>query len=146
MFANKTRENLFTRLQRCMFVIGKEMHAERAGLRASCSPAQKMVLLAAAKHQPINIKELANLLRITSGAATQHVEVLEAAGLLGRSPSKDDRRKVVLQLTRKGKNAVSTFHREQLRIFNEMFNDINDSELGTLVELMEKVSRKYMPA
>lgn len=137
------REALLSRLEHSMLVIGKGMHDEQSG-DPECSPAQNHVLMVIGMQGDMGVKQLAELLRVTSGAATQHIDALEKAGLLVREMNANDRREVVVRITKKGKNVYQEIRSTKARILNEVFQQLSDKELRTLVELLEKVSRKYI--
>jgi len=50
--------------------------------------------------------ELANAARLTSGAMTNRIDRLEQQGLVRRVPDRKDRRRVLVQLTAKGRKLV----------------------------------------
>ena len=137
------REDLLTRLENSMLLMGKGLHEEQLGY-PQCSPAQNHVLMIIGIEGDLGIKQLAEMLRVTSGAATQHVDSLEKLGLVKRKMSSNDRREIVVEMTGKGKIAYQEMRRTKARILSEVFGELSDSELHTLVELIEKVSRRYV--
>lgn len=137
------RELLLSRLENSMLIIGKGIHEEQLGYPGS-SPAQNHVLMVIGMQGDMGIKELALKLRVTSGAVTQHVDALEKIGLLERTMSSSDRRGVVVKITQKGKDAFQEVRLAKARMLSELFSELNDEELHSLVELIEKVSLKYI--
>jgi DNA-binding MarR family transcriptional regulator len=138
------RDTLLTRLENSMFVIGKGIHDE-VSHDTGCSPAQNHTLIVIGM-QPadMGIKQLAEVLRVTSGAATQHVDALEKAGLLVREMNQQNRREVFVKITGRGKKVYQELRRAKSKILNEIFTELTDKELDTLVQLIEKVSHKYV--
>ena len=139
---NMKREELFSRLEQSMLVIGKEIYHEQISI-SNCSPAQNHVLMLVGISKSIGVKHLAEKLRVTSGAATQHIDALEKAGLLTRTINKSNRREVVVETTKKGKAIFEKIRRNKSALLSKLFEDLSDNELSTLVKLIEKVSKKY---
>jgi DNA-binding MarR family transcriptional regulator len=138
------RNTLLSRLENSMFVIGKGMHDE-VTQNTVCSPAQNHTLIVIGMQlSAIGIKQLAEVLRVTSGAATQHVDALEKAGLLVREMNPQNRREVIVKITSQGKKVYEELRRAKSKIMNEIFTELSDEELNTLVQLIEKVSHKYV--
>ncbi len=136
------RNELFSRLELSMVVLGKEMYQDQSGLH-DCSPAQNHVLMVIGLTKDVHTKQLAEQLRVTPGAATQHIDALEKAGLLTRKVNEINRREVVVTLTKKGHDAYKQLRQAKQAMLNDIFMDLTDDELATLVKLVEKVSLKY---
>lgn len=136
------REELISSLEQSMMVIGKEMYQEQIGF-SDCSPAQNHVLMVIGVYGSIGIKQLAEKLHITSGAASQHVDALEKAGLLERKMGPNNRREVIVEITKQGKDSFKKIRNAKSLMLSKLFYDLNDNELNTLVRLIDKVSQKY---
>jgi DNA-binding MarR family transcriptional regulator len=136
------RDELFTRLENSMMSIGKEMSHEQVGV-SGCSPAQNHLLMVIGIHGATSIKQLAEQLKVTSGAITQHIDALEKAGLLTRSINLKNRREVIVEMTEQGKEAYKTIQSSKARMLRDLFVPLNDDDLRTLIKLIEKVSKTY---
>ena len=92
------------RLRPVLLQINRELKREtRAG---GFSPEQ-VALLVAIKYSPgIGVRELAAQERISAPAMSKHVDRLERAGLVARTPSEHDRRRVGLTLTDEGRRVL----------------------------------------
>jgi len=92
------------RLRPVLLQINRELRREtRAG---GFSPEQ-VALLVAIKYTPgIGVRELAAQERISAPAMSKHVDRLEGAGLVARTPSEHDRRRVGLTLTDEGRRVL----------------------------------------
>lgn len=95
--------------------------SERAAHNAGLEPGQHQLLLAI-KGLPEDarprIRDVAERLQIHHHSAVELANRLEAAGLVRREQSTEDRREVFLKLTAKGENTLrqlSLHHREELR-------------------------------
>lgn len=137
------RNEQFSKLERTMASIGKQMYLDQVGI-SGCSPAQNHALMVIAKHGEIGIKQLAEELRVTSGAATQHVAALEKVGLLSRNMGPSDRREVIVEITTKGRDISKKLSKAKDQVFAELFGELSDSQLETFVKLVEKVGNKYI--
>src|SRR5437764_9783556 len=80
--------------------VGRELRREARAVGVS---PEQVALLVAIKYAPgIGIRELAARERVSPPAMTRHVDRLERDGLVDRTPSNDDRRRVGLTLTPDG--------------------------------------------
>jgi DNA-binding MarR family transcriptional regulator len=136
-------KELLTRFEHGLLVIFKEMHEAQRGV-SECSPAQNYVLIIIGMQGAMRVKQLAEVLRVTSGAVTQHIDVLEKAGLLARTINPENRREVVVDITPEGKSTYQAIRRAKLRMLNELFSGLDDDERATLTRLIEKISHKYI--
>lgn len=89
----------------------------------------------------INIKNIAAVFMITSGAATQHVAALEKLGFVTRSISPDDRRGVLVSLTPAGESAYAKIEAHSLSVMHTIFEDFDEIELRSFIRLIRKASK-----
>lgn len=99
---------------------------------------QWLVLNLVRKNKSINIKDLAELLDITSSAATQIVDGLVNKGLLSRKRSKTDRRVLEIALLKKSINQL----RRGMNKISPIFDMLDDDELLKFCELNSRISGK----
>jgi DNA-binding MarR family transcriptional regulator len=84
--------------------VGRELRREARAVGVS---PEQVSLLVAIKYAPgIGVRELAARERISPPALTNHVKRLERAGLVTRTPSDGDRRRVGLTLTDEGQRVL----------------------------------------
>src|SRR5579862_9164474 len=87
-------------LRPALLQVGRELRREARALGVS---PEQVSLLVAIKYAPgIGIRDLAARERVSPPAMTQHVDRLERDGLVARTPSVDDRRRVGVSLTDEG--------------------------------------------
>ena len=94
---------------------------EELKAKAELTPEQYEALLAIRAFAPkrgLTIGELSERLQVKHHTAISLVDKLEARALIVRRPSKEDRRVVCVQLTRKGRSMlapVAAIHRRELK-------------------------------
>jgi DNA-binding MarR family transcriptional regulator len=135
--------DILSKFERSLVIIGKQMHDQQIGL-SDYSPVQNYVINCIGLAGSMNVKELAGLMHVTSGAATQQLDALEYAGAITRIINPDNRREVVVSLSPKGLEVNDRIRNAKRRMLQELCSDLSESERKTLVELVEKISRKYL--
>lgn len=100
-----------------MFLAFSETAAQRAGL----TPQQYQALLAIkgfSNPHPISVGDLARFLLIRHHTAVELMDRMTKSGLLSRMVDDEDRRRVLVKLTRRGEQKLATLakiHFEKLR-------------------------------
>jgi len=105
---------------------------------------QWIVLHFVKKNRNINIKDLANLLDITSSAATQIVDSLVNKGLLLRRRNPDDRRTLKIELSEKSKNQFDSIKNKSFKILSSLFDVLGNDELSKYCELNNKIASEIL--
>jgi DNA-binding MarR family transcriptional regulator len=86
--------------------------------------------------------EIAEHTLITKGGLTWLLDRLEARGLVERSPSREDRRSVVVRLSRKGVALYSKLYPEQVRFYRSLFEDIfTPAQMKQFRKLLDRLVR-----
>src|SRR4051794_31045490 len=92
------------RLRPILLQVGRELRREAR--EVGVSPEQ-VALLVAIKYSPgIGVRELAGRERVSPPAMSNHVDRLERDGLVARTPSEADKRRVGLTLTDEGQRLL----------------------------------------
>src|SRR4029077_19125497 len=92
------------RLRPVLLRVGRELRREAR--EVGVSPEQ-VSLLVAIKYAPgIGVRELAGRERVSPPALSNHIDRLERDGLVARTPSPSDRRRVGLTLTDEGQRVL----------------------------------------
>src|SRR5581483_7998401 len=84
--------------------------------------------------QSLSIKYFAELLRISSGAATQMVDSLAAKGFVERFASPRDGRSVNVRLTENGQKKFSTIKNTYLERLSSILAAVSDKQLDRLLD------------
>jgi len=82
--------------------------------------------------------ELLESVMLSSGGMTARLDKLEEAGLVVRGSDAEDRRKVVIQLTAKGKRLIDTATATRFKEAKGSLPKMSQEELETLAELLRK--------
>lgn len=146
------RNQLLLQLAENLTIFVKHMHPQDTSedqkrcilkIGSKITPALKHALMMIGSDGAMNVSQLAHVLKVTPGAATQHVAALEQKGLVERVASSEDRREVQIQLTELGRKMYATIRKEFLRGLDKAFTELDDTELNQFVELMSKANAQY---
>lgn len=92
------------RLRPVLLQVGRELRREAR--EVGVSPHQVSLLVAIKYHPGIGVRELAALEKISPPALSNHVDRLQRDGLVQRTQSAEDRRRVGLTLTEDGSRVL----------------------------------------
>jgi DNA-binding MarR family transcriptional regulator len=119
--------------------IGRELRRET---RAEGVSPEQVALLVAIKYAPgIGVRELAARERISPPAMTKHVDRLERDGLVARTPSEDDRRRVGLTLTDDAQRLLRRVRSRRTAWLASRLRGLTDEELAAVEAAVEPLSR-----
>ncbi len=76
----------------------------------------------------------------TSGTIPVIIKNLESDGLLTRNSDPQDRRRIILSLTEKGRSRIAAAYPENETKIIELFGDLSPEELTALTALLKKLS------
>ena len=76
---------------------------------------------------------------VTSGAMTNRLDRLEKAGLIARGPHPEDRRGVIVQLTKKGRTLIDEAVTAHVENEHQMLSGLTREERDRLAALLEKL-------
>jgi len=89
------------------------------------------------RHQ---VGELANFLGVSAPAASKNIDKLERLGLVVRTPSKGDRRAIILSASRKGRSLVEKCEQLKEERLWAVVEDMNRDDVARLSNQLEKFS------
>jgi MarR family transcriptional regulator, 2-MHQ and catechol-resistance regulon repressor len=99
-----------------------------------------LVALSGAPEATLTCSEIAEKTLITKGGITGILDKLEARGLVRRTPSRDDRRSILVRLTPKGVEFFRKFYPELVRgkraLFERTFRPEQMKEFSKLLNLL----------
>jgi DNA-binding MarR family transcriptional regulator len=118
--------------------VGRELRREARAV--GISPEQ-VSLLVAIKHEPgIGVRELAARERVSAPAMSKHVDRLERDGLVARTPSADDRRRVGLTLTDEGRRVLRRVRSRRTAWLVSRLGELSPAELAAVEAAVEPLS------
>jgi len=119
--------------------IGRELRRET---RAEGVSPEQVALLVAIKYAPgIGVRELAARERMSPPALTKHVDRLERDGLVARTPSEDDRRRVGLTLTDEAQRLLRRVRSRRTAWLASRLRGLTAEELAAVEAAVEPLSR-----
>jgi DNA-binding MarR family transcriptional regulator len=119
--------------------VGRELRREARAV--GISPEQ-VSLLVAIKYAPgIGVRELAAAERVSPPAMSKHVDRLERDGLVARTPSADDRRRVGLSLTDEGQRVLRRVRSRRTAWLASRLGELSPAELAAVEAAVEPLSR-----
>ncbi|HEU0026526.1 MAG TPA: MarR family transcriptional regulator [Ktedonobacterales bacterium] len=97
------------------------------------TPSQAEALRTLQEWQPLSLIELGSLLVCEQGSPSRLVAGLVAAGYVTRTPSSDDKRKVVLTLTPRGYELAQQVARVEEALYAALGALISDEQIETML-------------
>ena len=101
------------------------------------SEAQCFVLVGIGRNADISVKKLAETLRLDKSGISRTVEELVQKGFVKRNPSKEDRRYVVLNLTKKGSEKYQKIENDMNRKFAEILDRIPEDKRDQVIDSLQ---------
>lgn len=86
-----------------------------------------------------NMSELSKNLKLTMSATTSIIDKMRELKLIKRHHSEDDRRIVLVTLTKNGKMLISKISRDRLAVMKEIFSVLSEKEKELYLELIKKI-------
>jgi DNA-binding MarR family transcriptional regulator len=122
-------------LRPALLQVGRELRREARG--AGVSPEQ-VSLLVDIKYAPgIGLRELAARQRVSPPAMTKHVDRLERDGLVERTPSEADRRRVGLTLTAEGQRLLRRVRSRRTAWLAQRLEGLDAADLAAIEAAVE---------
>src|SRR4051812_33626332 len=127
------------RLRPVLLRVGRELRREAR--EVGVSPEQ-VSLLVAIKYAPgIGVRELAARERVSPPALSNHIDRLERDGLVMRSASASDRRRVGLTLTEEGQRVLRKVRSRRTAWLVQRLGQLSADELAAIEAAVEPLSR-----
>ncbi|WDN88600.1 hypothetical protein BuS5_01568 [Desulfosarcina sp. BuS5] len=103
------------------------------------TPAQMHAIEIMGHQESLRMKELAQKLGVTTGTLTVMIDRLEQNDLILRKPHENDRRSIVLVLTKKGQKYFKEHHKLHLELTSEITSSLNEDETKQFYTFIEKL-------
>lgn len=117
-----------------------EQTALQEGVLKDLSVTEIHTIEAIGMYHPRTMTEVANDLNITVGTLTTAITKLVKKGYVERTRGEEDRRSVMIALTRKGKLAYRVHEKFHQDMINETIKGLADEEEEVLIRSLEKVN------
>ena len=120
-----------------------EQTALQQGVLNDLSVTEIHTIEAIGMYKSRTMTEVANDLNITVGTLTTAITKLVKKEYVERTRGEEDRRSVMIALTRKGKLAYRVHERFHQDMINETINGLTDEEEEVLIGSLEKVNKFF---
>lgn len=126
------------RLRPTLLRLGRELRREKI---AGVSP-QQVNLLVSIKYRPgVTVGELAVEERVSTAAISKRISRLERDGLVARTPSTEDRRRVGLTLTDEGQRVLRRVRSRRTAWLASRLDALPAAQLAALAAAVEPLAR-----
>ena len=130
------------RLRPVLLQVGRELRRESRDVGVS---PEQVSLLVAIKYAPgIGVRDLAVRERVSAPAMSKHVDRLVGHGLVVRTPSADDRRRVGLTLTDEGQRVLRRVRSRRTAWLATRLRGLTDEQLRAIDAAIEPL-RELLP-
>ena len=126
-------------LRPALLQVGRELRREARAVGVS---PEQVSLLVAIKYAPgIGLRELADRERVSPPAMTKHVDRLERDGLVARTPSAEDRRRIGVSLTEEGQRVLRRVRSRRTAWLAQRLRGLSPEELAAVEAAVEPLRR-----
>lgn len=136
------REKLIQGIMDSFHTVKRSFNPNHLGIRnkGEITPAQWPIISSLKDRPTIALKELTAMLQISSSAITQLVDALVKKGLITRKESVDDRRVILIELTKKAKDSLAVMREKAIAHLSQACSVLTEEELETYDRLTAKVA------
>ena len=140
----ENRRKIVEEITESLYLIKRKLASEMHHLsnEMQITHPQWIVLHHVKRCKMINIKDLANLLGITSSAVTQIVDGLVKKELLLRKRNKEDRRILDIELSGKAISKFDSIKNTSFNTLSALFDVLDDEELQDYRDLNNKIASR----
>jgi DNA-binding MarR family transcriptional regulator len=96
-------------------------------------------ILAATQESSKTVNQLAALVLVNQSTLSKALDRLEAEDLIQRKQNQQQRRKINVSITKKGRHLISTLIPIAKEYEHQSFNQLNEEEKSTLRQILKKV-------
>lgn len=136
--ARKQALRLWLRLFSCSTMIEHRMRQLLKDKFGTTLPRFDFMALLYRFEDGLSMGDLSRWLMVSNGNVTGVAERLEKEGLILRVPSPTDRRSQIVTMTDKGRAAFEEWAGEHERWINNLFGELNETEIGELIDLLAR--------
>jgi DNA-binding MarR family transcriptional regulator len=103
------------------------------------NPAQGRILFVLWQHDGISINELAKKTSLGKSTLTSMLDRLEESGYVIRVPSREDRRKILIQRTEKDKNLQDLYNQVSQEMTNLFYEGFSENEIDEFEQYLKRI-------
>jgi|SRR3989344_143879 len=135
------RKRIIEEIMACLNATKNKMQFKvmAQGHKGRITHSQWFVLSMIEANKDMGIKDISNMLSITSSAATQLVDGLMKSGYVVRKTNKQDHRFLDINLSSKGQKIIGITRKKHLQSMETIFNSLSHNELKTYLSLQKKI-------
>lgn len=134
----KTRPGLLSPLHKATRQIGLYFEQQAAG--SGLTPQEGHLLTYLRSYAPAPVGDLVRVFGVKASSMTSILDRLEEAGLIERALNPDDRRSLVVTLTRRGTTAATSMQRFVEKTEREIASRVSERELDGFYAVMQAVA------
>ncbi|UCX03200.1 MarR family winged helix-turn-helix transcriptional regulator [Shewanella glacialimarina] len=134
----KKYEELLVSLRQVIRAI--DLYSKKLSKETGLTSPQLLVLLSIAEHDGAMVKEVAKTINLSSATITSIVDRLEKRGLVTRTRSTTDKRKVGISLTDQGKEIIKDSPKPLQDHFIARFESMQEWEQSQMLATMQRIS------
>ena len=120
--------------------LGKASQETLLKIYKNLTIAEASAINAIGPDEPKTMKQIAEALGVAVSTPTRTIDRLLEKGFVNRTVGKKDRRKLLIELTPKGKKLLEDIDKENLEIIRKMLNGLSDEEIETFKKILFKIS------
>lgn len=92
---------------------------------------------------PVTVSEIADRMGVTLAAVTHSMNSLDDEGMIVRITNAEDRRVVLIKLTKKGVGEIKKFKKELSEKISALIETLGEEDSKNLIRIVKKISANY---
>ncbi len=140
---NKAREELLQALTEKLGCVWRGIHTGQGfpfGELKIGVPQVRILFYIARNKDGVSVKDVAEMLNVTSGAVTQFIDGLVEKALVTREEDANDRRILRIKLAGLAERRFKRFSRDYFASVSRIFDTLSDAEIEQLIRLLGKIN------
>jgi MarR family 2-MHQ and catechol resistance regulon transcriptional repressor len=139
--ASRSATEVAANLVHCASMLLDTLNRHRAQVTSLSPSASEVLAVIDGAGEPLPGSEIARRLLVSTASMTSLVDTLERRGLVRRIPHREDRRKVLIDITDEGRSIVDTLLPVMHAANREAVEPLTERERDSLVTLLAKLQR-----
>lgn len=127
------------RLRPVLLKLNRHMRREIHSLGVTGGQASLLVTIQ--RHPGIGVRELATLERMSAPGMSKYVKRLEASGLVARTASEEDRRRIGLRVTSEGERVLRSVRSRRTAWLAARLKGLSETELAVVDAAIDPLER-----